>query len=69
MIEAAQDGSPPADTELLDTSEPAGVDVLLTHSGSVVGVRYEVVDGQTQSAQNAQRYSNDDPADIYGAEA
>ena len=32
MIEAVQDGSPPADTELLDTSEPAGVDVSLKHS-------------------------------------
>ena len=68
MIEAAQDGSPPADTELLDTSEPAGVDVSLKHSGPVVWVRYEVVDGQTQSAQNAERDSNDEPADISGAE-
>jgi hypothetical protein len=59
---------PPADTELLDTSVPAGVDVSLKHSGPVVRVRYEVVDGQTQSAQNAERYSNDDPADISGAE-
>lgn len=69
LIEAMQDGSPPADTELLDTSEPAGLDVSLKHSDPVVRVRYEVVDGQTQSAQNAERHSNDDPADIYGAEA